>query len=61
MTGACQKCGGLLVVDRVLDYYGPMAGVKCVNCGWFRRDLQPWFTPAGKSIGRGSSRNRLTQ
>lgn len=54
MKDSCQKCGGLLVVERVLEYYGPMAGVKCVNCGWYRRDLQPWFRPAGGSNARGA-------
>jgi hypothetical protein len=41
MNGACQKCGGLLIVERVVDYYGPVAGVRCVNCGWHRRNVQP--------------------
>lgn len=54
MKSSCQKCGGLLVVERVLEYYGPMAGVKCVNCGWYRRDIQPWSRPAGGSSNRGA-------
>ncbi|MCC6141398.1 MAG: hypothetical protein IT389_12385 [Nitrospira sp.] len=52
MKSSCQKCGGLLVIERVLEYYGPMAGMKCVNCGWYRRDLQPWFKPAGGASRR---------
>lgn len=53
MKGSCQKCGGLLVVERVLDYYGPLAGVKCVNCGWSRRDPLPLFGSSGGSTSRG--------
>lgn len=50
MKGSCQKCGGLLVVERVLDYYGPLAGVKCVNCGWSCRDPLPLFgSPRGST------------
>ncbi len=30
----CQKCGGLLVAERHLDFYSPSTGWKCVNCGW---------------------------
>jgi transcription elongation factor Elf1 len=52
MKGSCQKCGGLLVVERVLDYYGPLAGVKCVNCGWSCRDPLPLFGADGGSIRR---------
>lgn len=37
----CHKCEGLLVVERVLDFYGAKSGWKCVNCGWFRRESQP--------------------
>lgn len=36
----CHKCGGLLVVERVLDFYGPIFAWKCVNCGWFHRESQ---------------------
>lgn len=42
---SCQKCGGLLVVERVLDYYGPLAGMKCLNCGWMRRAPRPEAWP----------------
>lgn len=54
MKGSCQKCGGLLVVERVLDYYGPLAGVKCVNCGWSRRDPLPVFGSTLGSMRRGA-------
>ena len=33
MNGSCRKCGGLMIVERVLDYYGPLTPLKCVNCG----------------------------
>lgn len=52
MKGSCQKCGGLLVVERVLDYYGPLAGVKCVNCGWSCRDPLPLFGSPGGATSR---------
>lgn len=52
MKGSCQKCGGLLVVERVLDYYGPLAGVKCVNCGWSCRDPLPLFGSPGGATRR---------
>jgi RNase P subunit RPR2 len=45
MTGSCRKCGGFLIVERVLDYHSQTDGMKCINCGWYRRDVQP-------SIGR---------
>lgn len=47
MNGFCDKCGGLLVVERVMDFYAPSSGWKCVNCGWCRRDHSP---PAGEAI-----------
>lgn len=37
VEGHCHKCGGFLVVERLLDFYGPMSGWKCINCGWSRR------------------------
>lgn len=33
MSQACRKCGGFLIVERVLDYYGASTPLKCVNCG----------------------------
>lgn len=56
MKGSCQKCGGLLVVERVLDYYGPLAGMKCVNCGWSRRDPLPLFGSPGSSSRQATSK-----
>ena len=43
MNRSCEKCGGLLVTELLLDYYGPWAGLKCINCGWSRRDPLPLF------------------
>lgn len=40
MNGSCRKCGGFLIVDRVLDYHSRTAGVKCINCGWYRLEIQ---------------------
>jgi len=54
MNRSCQKCGGLLVTERVLDYYGPLAGLKCVNCGWYRRDPLPLFGSASSATSRGA-------
>lgn len=34
MTTTCQKCGGLLVAERSMDFYSRSARWKCVNCGW---------------------------
>ena len=32
MTSTCLKCGGLLIADRMVDFYQP-TGWRCVNCG----------------------------
>ncbi|MEO5955754.1 MAG: hypothetical protein ABIR36_08725 [Nitrospiraceae bacterium] len=40
-SSLCGKCGGFVVVERVLDFYGRTSGSKCVNCGWCRRDNEP--------------------
>ncbi len=37
MTSSCDKCGGLLLGERVLDYY-QVRRWKCVNCGRARED-----------------------
>lgn len=39
MTSSCDKCGGLLLGERVLDYY-QVRRCKCINCGWSREDGQ---------------------
>lgn len=39
MTSTCEKCGGLLIGEQVLDYYQTRRW-KCVNCGWYRGDGQ---------------------
>lgn len=36
----CPKCSGLLVAERHLDFYGPAARWKCINCGWSRAENQ---------------------
>ena len=45
MTTACQKCRGLLVAERPLDFYSPVARWKCINCGWSRTE-QPTYPDA---------------
>ena len=40
MTTTCPKCRGLLVAERHLDFYGPAARWKCINCGWSRTENQ---------------------
>ena len=39
MKTNCLKCGGLMVSEKVLDFYGAHDR-KCVNCGWFQREYQ---------------------
>lgn len=56
MKGSCQKCGGLLIVERALDYYGQSAGVKCVNCGWSKREPLMLFGAAVGSTRRGAGK-----
>jgi RNase P subunit RPR2 len=53
MNGSCRKCGGFLIVERVLDYHSPTDGMKCINCGWYRRDAQPSLGPADGTRNRG--------
>lgn len=54
MTGSCRKCGGFLIVERVLDYHSSTDGMKCINCGWRRRDVQPSFGPPDGVRNRGA-------
>lgn len=58
MKRACRKCGGLLIMERELDYYGPLNSMKCVNCGWACRDPLPVFgaVAAPRGAGRGAYR-----
>jgi len=53
MTSHCAKCGGLVVLEEILDFYR-MTGWRCVNCGWNRRDIQ--WAPAvdGRAMRRGT-------
>lgn len=53
LNGLCHKCGGLLVVERTLDFYGPLPGWKCVNCGWYRRDHQQSRGMGGRAEKQG--------
>ena len=39
MTTTCQKCRGLLVAERHLDFYSRSAQWKCLNCGWSSTEL----------------------
>lgn len=39
MTTTCQKCRGLLVAERHLDFYSRSARWKCLNCEWFVTEL----------------------
>jgi len=54
MTGSCRKCGGFLMVERVLDYQSPTDGVKCINCGWYCLDVQPSLGQAHAVRNRGA-------
>ena len=54
INGACRKCGGFLIVERVLDYHSPTAGIKCINCGWYCLDVQPSIGPAHVVRHRGA-------
>ena len=54
MNGSCRKCGGFLIVDRVLDYHSPTAGVKCINCGWYRLEIQRALGSTGGARNRGA-------
>ena len=52
LNAPCLRCGGLLVSERVLDFYGPLPGWKCVNCGWLRRNVQPLQSRDGDCANR---------
>ncbi len=54
VNGACRKCGGFLIVERVLDYHSPTAGMKCINCGWYCLDVQASLGPADVVRSRGT-------
>jgi transposase-like protein len=34
----CPKCGGLMIMERLFQYYGPESGWRCINCGGQRVD-----------------------
>lgn len=50
MKSSCVRCGGLLVLEEILDFYR-MVGWRCVNCGWNRRDLH-WSPPVERRAMR---------
>ncbi len=54
MNIACRKCGGFLIVERVLDFHSQTAGMKCLNCGWYRLDVQLPLGPARGVRNRGT-------
>lgn len=54
----CHKCGGLLVAERLLDFYCPSARWKCVNCGWVHPEHQQAQRPLARLLHDGSPRNR---
>ncbi len=51
MKTNCLKCGGLMVSEEVLDFYGANDW-KCVNCGWFQRECQHFKQSSGDSVTR---------
>ena len=55
----CRRCGGLLVADHVLDFYGPMSGWKCVNCGWCCRENRQAQHIVGRSANGESYTSKL--
>lgn len=54
INGSCRKCGGFLIVERVLEYHSPTDEMKCINCGWYRRDVQPSLGPSDGARNRGA-------
>lgn len=52
--GCCHKCGGFLVAECVVDFYWPMSGWRCVNCGWCRCDNVQCDRIAGCARNRGA-------
>lgn len=36
----CQKCNGLLISERILEFYSHTDRWKCINCGWSRTKNQ---------------------
>ena len=57
MKTNCLKCGGLMVSEKVLDFYGAHDW-KCVNCGWFQRECQYFKQSNGDSVTRDLHRIR---
>jgi hypothetical protein len=55
MKRNCLKCGGLMVSEKVLDFYGA-SDWKCLNCGWLRRECQQFKQSSGDAVTRDSYR-----
>jgi transcription elongation factor Elf1 len=50
MQQLCPRCGGLVVKEWLVEHYAGTAGQKCINCGWYRREMHVTAThqrPAG--------------
>ena len=54
LNRSCEKCGGLLIVEQALDYYWPLSAWKCFNCGWCRRETQPFHRSGVRVAHRGA-------
>ena len=50
----CHKCGGLLLSERILDFYAHPEHWKCINCGWHRQDNQQSHQPSRYAQKRGT-------
>ena len=35
----CGKCGGYMIIERVLDFYAKETKWRCINCGATRDTL----------------------
>jgi RNase P subunit RPR2 len=50
----CQKCNGLLISERILEFYAHTERWKCINCGWHQQDNSQSHLPGRYSVNRGS-------
>jgi len=48
------KCNGLLISERILEFYAYTERWKCFNCGWHRQDNSQSHQPGRYSADRGS-------
>jgi len=49
----CLKCNGLLISERILEFYARTERGKCINCGWHRQDNPQSHQPGRYSTNRG--------